>query len=107
MAALTALADGDASEAVFTAIGDDWDIEERSTAQLARLGRKGRKGAPDTFDAAGFLVENTAEMEIIADPHFQPRIVDPGENLSNYRVVNRWGQLPSEAWLAHYNPCAA
>ncbi|BCI83333.1 ABC transporter ATP-binding protein [Mycolicibacterium sp. TY66] len=38
LAALTALADGDASEAVFTAIGDDWDIEERSTAQLARLG---------------------------------------------------------------------
>jgi len=27
-----------------------------SNAQLARLGRKGRKGAPDTFDAAGFLV---------------------------------------------------
>lgn len=24
--------------------------------QLVRLGRKGRKGAPDTFDAAGFLV---------------------------------------------------
>jgi ATPase subunit of ABC transporter with duplicated ATPase domains len=38
LAALTALADGDASEAVFTAIGDDWDIEERSTPQLARLG---------------------------------------------------------------------
>ncbi|MUL79138.1 nucleoside/nucleotide kinase family protein [Mycolicibacterium sp. CBMA 226] len=27
-----------------------------ANAQLARLGRKGRKGAPDTFDAAGFLV---------------------------------------------------
>jgi pantothenate kinase len=27
-----------------------------SNAQLTRLGRKGRKGAPDTFDAAGFLV---------------------------------------------------
>ncbi|MBN9635288.1 MAG: ABC-F family ATP-binding cassette domain-containing protein, partial [Actinobacteria bacterium] len=38
LAALTALADGDASEAVFAAIGDDWDIEERSIAQLARLG---------------------------------------------------------------------
>jgi ATPase subunit of ABC transporter with duplicated ATPase domains len=36
--ALTALADGDASEAVFTAIGDDWDIEERTRAQLDRLG---------------------------------------------------------------------
>lgn len=30
-----------------------------SNAQLARLGRKGRKGAPDTFDAAGFLVSLT------------------------------------------------
>ena len=38
LAALAALADGDAAEAVFAAIGDDWDIEERCTAQLARLG---------------------------------------------------------------------
>lgn len=36
--ALAALADGDASDAVFTTIGDDWDIEERSRAQLDRLG---------------------------------------------------------------------
>ncbi|MGW4097001.1 ABC-F family ATP-binding cassette domain-containing protein [Mycobacterium sp. NPDC004974] len=36
--ALAALADGDASEEVFTAIGEDWDIEERSRAQLDRLG---------------------------------------------------------------------
>ena len=36
--ALNALATGDASEAVFTAIGDDWDVEERSRAQLSRLG---------------------------------------------------------------------
>ncbi|MBU8818368.1 ATP-binding cassette domain-containing protein [Mycolicibacterium goodii] len=36
--ALAALADGDASDVVFTAIGDDWDIEERSRAQLDRLG---------------------------------------------------------------------
>ena len=36
--ALDALADGDASEAVFAAIGDDWDVEERLRAQLDRLG---------------------------------------------------------------------
>ncbi|WKG02070.1 ABC-F family ATP-binding cassette domain-containing protein [Mycolicibacterium sp. HK-90] len=36
--ALAALADGDAGEEVFTTIGDDWDIEERSRAQLDRLG---------------------------------------------------------------------
>lgn len=41
VAALNALAAGDASEAVFTAIGDDWDIEERARAQLDRLGRGG------------------------------------------------------------------
>lgn len=38
LAALAALEHGDASEAVFTAIGDDWDVEERSRAQLDRLG---------------------------------------------------------------------
>lgn len=36
--ALAALAGGDASDEVFTTIGDDWDIEERSRAQLDRLG---------------------------------------------------------------------
>ena len=36
--ALDALAAGDASEEVFAAIGDDWDIEERTRAQLDRLG---------------------------------------------------------------------
>ncbi|WP_454791435.1 ABC-F family ATP-binding cassette domain-containing protein [Mycolicibacterium lutetiense] len=39
--ALAALAAGDASEEVFTTIGDDWDIEERSRAQLDRLGLDG------------------------------------------------------------------
>ena len=38
IAALNALAGGDASDAVFTAIGDDWDVEERARAQLDRLG---------------------------------------------------------------------
>ncbi|MDV3124363.1 ATP-binding cassette domain-containing protein [Mycobacterium sp. 21AC1] len=39
--ALAALADGDAGDEVFTTIGDDWDIEERSRAQLDRLGLGG------------------------------------------------------------------
>lgn len=38
IAALNALATGDSSEEVFTAIGDDWDVEERARAQLDRLG---------------------------------------------------------------------
>src|SRR6478735_2546119 len=36
--ALTALAAGDARDEVFAAIGDDWDVEERTRAQLDRLG---------------------------------------------------------------------
>ncbi|AWT55945.1 ABC-F family ATP-binding cassette domain-containing protein [Mycolicibacterium smegmatis] len=36
--ALAALASGVVSDDVFTTIGDDWDIEERSRAQLDRLG---------------------------------------------------------------------
>ena len=36
--ALDALAAGDASDEVFAAIGDDWDVEERTRAQLDRLG---------------------------------------------------------------------
>ncbi len=36
--ALDALAAGDAGDDVFAAIGDEWDIEERTTAQLDRLG---------------------------------------------------------------------
>jgi ATPase subunit of ABC transporter with duplicated ATPase domains len=36
--ALDALAAGDASDEVFAAIGDDWDLEDRLHAQLHRLG---------------------------------------------------------------------
>jgi ATPase subunit of ABC transporter with duplicated ATPase domains len=36
--ALNALAGGNADDAMFAAIGDDWDVEERSGAQLDRLG---------------------------------------------------------------------
>ncbi|MFF2008275.1 ABC-F family ATP-binding cassette domain-containing protein [Streptomyces sp. NPDC058195] len=40
-AALDAVESGDVSEEHFTAIGDDWDIEERTRAQLDRLGLAG------------------------------------------------------------------
>jgi ATPase subunit of ABC transporter with duplicated ATPase domains len=36
--ALNALGAGDAGDHVFAAIGDDWDVEERTRAQLDRLG---------------------------------------------------------------------
>ncbi|MDA4105860.1 ABC-F family ATP-binding cassette domain-containing protein [Mycolicibacterium holsaticum] len=38
IAALNALAAGEAGDDVFAAIGEDWDIEERTRAQLDRLG---------------------------------------------------------------------
>src|SRR5690348_13947760 len=38
MTALDALAHGETGDDVFTTIGDDWDVEERSRAQLDRLG---------------------------------------------------------------------
>ncbi|MCG7596993.1 ABC-F family ATP-binding cassette domain-containing protein [Mycobacterium sp. PSTR-4-N] len=38
LAALDALTAGDSRDEVFTAIGDDWDVEERARAQLDRLG---------------------------------------------------------------------
>ncbi|MEW1739103.1 ribosomal protection-like ABC-F family protein [Nocardia beijingensis] len=38
LAALDAVESGDTSEEHFTTIGSDWDIEERTRAQLARLG---------------------------------------------------------------------
>ncbi len=36
--ALDAIESGDASEEHFTTIGNDWDVEERTRAQLDRLG---------------------------------------------------------------------
>ncbi|MFD6437366.1 ribosomal protection-like ABC-F family protein [Streptomyces venezuelae] len=39
--ALNAVESGDVNEAHFTTIGDDWDIEERTRAQLDRLGLAG------------------------------------------------------------------
>ncbi|MFB9235547.1 ABC-F family ATP-binding cassette domain-containing protein [Plantactinospora siamensis] len=38
IAALHAIESGDAAEQHFTAVGDDWDVEERSRAELDRLG---------------------------------------------------------------------
>ncbi|MEV0276019.1 ABC-F family ATP-binding cassette domain-containing protein [Streptomyces sp. NPDC050610] len=40
-AALHAIENGDASEEHFTAVGDDWDVEERARAALDRLGLDG------------------------------------------------------------------
>lgn len=71
----------------------------------------GRHGAGDNLflyyhDTAGFLIECIAEMEVILDDDRPARVVDPGEGLSNWKVVNQWGALPPRAWIEHFNPCA-
>jgi hypothetical protein len=35
------------------------------------------------------------------------RIAEPGENLSNWKVVNQWGALPPLEWVEHHTPLAA
>lgn len=71
----------------------------------------GRHGAGDNLflyflNSADFLLECTAEMELIHDDYMEPRVVDPGENLSNYKVVNQWGALPPIEWVAHHTGLA-
>jgi ATPase subunit of ABC transporter with duplicated ATPase domains len=48
-AALHAIESGDASEENFSALGDDWDVEERALAELGRLGL-GATDAPGLLD---------------------------------------------------------
>lgn len=72
----------------------------------------GRHGAGDNLflyyvDPAGFLIECIAEMEVIQDRNMPVRVADPGENLSNWRVVNQWGALPPLDWVQHHNDCCA
>ena len=71
----------------------------------------GRHGAGDNLflyfkNSADFLIECTAEMELIHDDYAAPRIVEPGENLSNYKVVNQWGALPPIEWIDHHTGLA-
>jgi catechol 2,3-dioxygenase-like lactoylglutathione lyase family enzyme len=72
----------------------------------------GRHGAGDNLfayyvDPAGFLVECSSEMEVIDDSQgFEPRVIDVPPDLSNPKVVNRWGALPPLAWIQHHSDFA-
>lgn len=71
----------------------------------------GRHGAGDNLflyyrDASGFLIECIAEMEAIPDENAPVRVSDPGENLSNWKVVNQWGALPPIEWVESHTPLA-
>ncbi|MBK4216829.1 hypothetical protein JJJ17_12900 [Paracoccus caeni] len=86
-------------------IADSLGIEERRV-----VWGPGRHGAGDNLflyyvDSAGFLIECIAEMEVIQDLDMPTRVADPGENLSNWKVVNQWGALPSLEWIQHFSPC--
>lgn len=90
----------------FKRLGDTLDAGNRNI-----VWGPGRHGAGDNLfayylDHAGFLVETTAEMEVIGDAGRPPTVTDVGENLSNYKVVNRWGALPPRQWIEHFNTFA-
>ena len=48
------------------------------------------------------MFECIAEMEVIHDEHLPARIVDPGDSLSNWKVVNQSGALPPKEWVEHH-----
>ncbi|NYI04941.1 ABC-F family ATP-binding cassette domain-containing protein [Allostreptomyces psammosilenae] len=50
LAAVRAIESGDVADRHFETVGDDWDIEERSRAALARLGLAGLADGPDGLD---------------------------------------------------------
>jgi catechol 2,3-dioxygenase len=87
----------------FKRLGDKLDACDRNI-----VWGPGRHGAGDNLfiyyvDKAGFMVECTAEMEMIGDALRQVRVTDAGVNLSNAKVVNRWGAPPPRLWIDHHN----
>lgn len=90
----------------FKTVADSLCVEDRKV-----VWGPGRHGPGDNLfiyyrDASGFMTECIAEMEEILDDDQPPNVVDPGENLSNYKVVNQWGALPSQDWIDHFTPYA-
>lgn len=90
----------------FKRLGDVLDADERCL-----VWGPGRHGAGDNLfvyyiDSAGFLVECTAEMEMIPGAA-QTRVLEDGESMSNPKIVNRWGAPPPQAWIDHHSPFAS
>lgn len=97
----------------FNAFEDFKRLADALTVEDRRLvWGPGRHGAGDNLflyykDSAGFLIECIAEMEVILEEDAPVRVVDPGENLSNWKVVNQWGALPPVEWIEHHTDLAA
>ncbi|MGO4666942.1 VOC family protein [Bosea sp. 2RAB26] len=72
----------------------------------------GRHGAGDNLfayylDPAGFMVECSSEMEVIAnDTGYEPKVADIDADLTNIKVVNRWGAPPPRPWIQHHTDFA-
>jgi ATPase subunit of ABC transporter with duplicated ATPase domains len=94
--ALNALEAGDAGEAVLAAIGDDWDIEDRTRAQLDRLGLGGLAFDQrlDTL-SGGEVVSLGVAARLLARPDVL-LLDEPTNNLDAdarhalYRVLDEW-----------------
>ena len=91
-----------ASMAEFQRLGDILSQRDRRISW-----GPGRHGPGDNLfsyyiDPTGVVVECCAEMEFLSNEDHVPGIVDPGENLSNYQVLNQWGALPSKEWLENH-----
>lgn len=89
----------------FMRLGDLLDTQDR----LIVWG-PGRHGCGDNLfsyyvDRSGFMVECSAEMEIIADDR-PPSVIACPPDLSNIKVVNRWGAPPPRAWIEHMSAFA-
>lgn len=87
----------------FMRLGDTLDAQGR----LIVWG-PGRHGCGDNLfayyvDSAGFLVECSAEMEIILDDR-PAKVISCPPDLSNIKVVNRWGAPPPREWIEHHSP---
>ena len=91
----------------FMRLGDVLDALDRVIAW-----GPGRHGAGDNLftyyvDRSGFMVECSSEMEVIVnDAGYEPRVADIDPDLTNIKVVNRWGAPPPRPWIQHHSDFA-
>ncbi|QIV83429.1 ABC-F family ATP-binding cassette domain-containing protein [Mycolicibacterium frederiksbergense] len=94
VAALDALAAGDASDAVFAAIGEDWDIQERSRAELDRLGLDLELDRPLSTLSGGQVVSLGLTAQLLRRPDVL-LLDEPTNNLDTVARQRLYGALES------------
>ena len=94
--AIAAIAAGDTRQALFDAVGEDWDIRERSLAMLARLGLAGLPWQRPLSDLSG---GEAMTLALAAKLLRQPDVLlldEPTNNLDRaarqrlYRLLDDW-----------------